>query len=136
MSRSRPYQKNDNAYVEQKNWTHVRTLFGYDRIEDPSLIPLMNEIYKNFWNPLNNFFLPSMKLESKTRIGGHLKKKHDKPQTPFQRILNSADVTQEQKEKLKLRFTALDPFQLKRDLETKLYSFFKLLNQAPLKKAS
>ena len=136
MSRSRPYQKNDNAYVEQKNWTHVRTLFGYDRIEDPSLIPLMNEIYTNFWNPLNNFFLPSMKLESKTRIGGHLQKKHDKPQTPFQRILNSADVSSEQKEKLKLRFSVLDPFLLKRDLESKLNLFFKLLNQAPLKKAS
>jgi len=136
MSRSRPYQKNDNAYVEQKNWTHVRILFGYDRIEDPALVPLMNDIYINCWNPLHNFFLPSMKLVSKTRIGGFLKKKHDKPQTPFQRILNSADVTPEQKEELRVRLSKLNPFGLKRELENKLEIFFKCLNQGLLKKAS
>lgn len=57
IGRSRPYKKNDQCYVEQKNNTHVRALFGYDRIEDKSLILYMNNIYKRFWNPLYNYFL-------------------------------------------------------------------------------
>jgi hypothetical protein len=136
MSRSRPYQKNDNAYVEQKNWTHVRSIFGYDRIEDPALVNLMNDIYLQHWNPLHNFFLPSMKLESKIRVGGALKKKHDKPLTPFQRILNSADVSERNKEDLRARYALLDPFVLKRQLEAKLEVFYRTLNREALSRAS
>ena len=58
MTRSRPYHKNDNAHVEQKNFTHVREIFGYDRIEQRALIELMNEIYRELWNPLHNFCRP------------------------------------------------------------------------------
>ena len=56
--RTRPYRKNDNCYVEQKNFTHVRELFGYDRIETPEIVKVMNDIYKNYWNPLQNHFYP------------------------------------------------------------------------------
>jgi hypothetical protein len=89
MVRRRPYKKNDNAHVEQKNWTHVRQLFGYDRYESEELIPLMNEIYSAYWNPIQNYFIPNMKLISKERIGGRVKKKYDVPKTPAQRLLLS-----------------------------------------------
>src|SRR4029079_11575761 len=77
FTRSRPYHKNDNAHVEQKNWTHVRQLFGYDRFENRDLVKLMNEIYQAYWNPILNFFTPVMKLEKKERIGGRVRKKYD-----------------------------------------------------------
>ena len=69
MTRSRPYKKDDNCYVEQKNFTPVRQLFGYVRLGDSDLIHLMNEIYRDYWGPLQNFFMPSQKLLRKTRIG-------------------------------------------------------------------
>src|SRR5262249_31532820 len=58
FTRSRPYRKNDSAHVEQKNWSHVRQLVGYGRFENPDLLPVLNDLYKNYWNPFKNFFLP------------------------------------------------------------------------------
>ena len=69
FTRSRPYKKNDNCYVEQKNYTHVRELFHYYRIENKELKSIMNDIYINCWNPYQNYFMPSFKLKKKTRIG-------------------------------------------------------------------
>jgi hypothetical protein len=130
MSRSRPYQKNDNAHVEQKNYTHVRECFGYDRIHDLSLVKLMNEIYSEYWNPLHNFFLPQMQLLSKERIGARIKKKHDFPKTPFERLKLAPNVSDEEKAKLEVRMKSLNPFELKRGLETKLDLFFRLLKHS------
>jgi hypothetical protein len=101
FTRSRPYKKNDNCYVEQKNFTHVRELFGYERIEDPGLVILMNEIYKNYWNPLQNYFIPTFKLQEKIRMGARTVKKYDKPQTPFDRLMKSKHLSEDRKEKLK-----------------------------------
>ncbi|MGK5088228.1 integrase, partial [Bdellovibrionota bacterium FG-2] len=89
FTRSRAYKKNDNCYVEQKNFTHVRELFGYERMEDPALVGLMNEIYKTCWNPLLNFFIPTFKLKEKIRIGARIVKKYDKPLTPYERLMKS-----------------------------------------------
>lgn len=130
MSRSRPYQKNDNAHVEQKNFTHVRECFGYERIDDLSLVSLMNEIYRDYWNPLHNFFLPQMQLKEKERIGSRIKKKHDFPKTPFERLKLAPNVSEEEKQQLIIRMKSLNPFELKRGLETKLDLFFKLLKQS------
>lgn len=129
MSRSRPYQKNDNAHVEQKNFTHVRECFGYERIHDLSLITLMNEIYRDYWNPLHNFFLPQMQLASKERIGSRIKKKYDFPKTPCERLKLAPNVSEEEKAKLTIRLKSLNPFELKRGLEQKLDLFFRLLKQ-------
>ena len=129
MSRSRPYQKNDNAHVEQKNFTHVRECFGYERIEDLSVLSLMNEIYRDYWNPLHNFFLPQMQLLSKERIGSRIKKKHDFPKTPFERLKLAPNVSEEEKAKLEIRMKSLNPFELKRALEQRLDLFFSLLKQ-------
>lgn len=136
FTRSRPYKKNDNCYVEQKNYTHVRELFGYERFDDRQLVDLMNEIYKNYWNPLQNYFLPTFKIKEKVRIGSKIKKKYDKPKTPCQRLLNSKDLSEEQKEYLRKEQYQLDPFELKENLEKKLQEFFELVRQKNIRKAS
>ena len=126
FTRSRPYKKNDNCYVEQRNFTHVRSLFGYSRFESPELLPLMNEIYEHYWNPLHNFFLPSQKLLEKVRVGAKIVKKHDKPKTPYDRLMNSSDLSAEQKEALTAKKAQLNPIKLSIGLEQKLKEFFEL----------
>ncbi|NBX91597.1 MAG: integrase [Proteobacteria bacterium] len=118
--RSRPYQKNDNCHVEQKNFTHVRTLFGYQRLESQELVDLMNEIYTEYWNPLQNFFLPTMKLALKKREGAKVKKIHDEAQTPFNRLMNSGLLSEEKKQELVEQKKKLNPFHLRAMLEVKL----------------
>ena len=128
FTRSRPYKKNDNAHVEQKNWTHVRQLFGYDRIDDKSLINLMNNLYAKEWSQLQNYFCPSMKLKEKTRINSRYKKKYEEPQTPYQRLIDSNDIDEKQKSELQVQFKKLDPFKLKARIEKKLKAIFKLIS--------
>ncbi len=130
MTRSRPYHKNDNAHVEQKNFTHVRQVFGYDRIEQEALVGLMNEIYRDYWNPLHNFFLPSMRLVAKERHSSQIKKRYDTPRSPYERFMLAPNVAEEKKAELRARFTSLNPFDLKRGLERKLETFFTLLRQS------
>lgn len=126
--RRRPYKKNDNAHVEQKNWTHVRELFGYERFDHRELVTLMNEIYRLYWNPLWNFFTPVMKLKEKTRLGGKLIKRHDQPKTPYHRLMESSHVTDSEKVVLQARFQRLNPFELKKEMETRLKWFFKIVD--------
>lgn len=135
-TRSRPYKKNDNCYVEQKNFTHVRELFGYERFDEEILVALMNEIYTEYWNPLQNFFLPSMKLKEKVRIGGVIHKKYDTPQTAYTRLITSPHLTVIEKQDLIDRKAKLNPFELKKGLEKKLEEFFELQRQLTIRKAS
>ena len=128
FTRSRPYKKNDNAHVEQKNWTHVRQLFSYDRFDNKSLINLMNNLYSKEWSQLQNYFFPSMKLKEKTRINSRYKKKYEEPQTPYQRLIDSNDIDEEQKSKLQAQFKKLDPFKLKARIEKKLKAIFELMS--------
>lgn len=134
MVRRRPYKKNDNAHVEQKNWTHVRQLFGYDRVEDEELVPLMNEIYQAYWNPILNFFTPVLKLVSKERIGGRIKKKYDDPKSPYKRLLESSYIDEETKANLRNRFHTKNPIFLKKQLDQKLQEFFKRLDEIKIRK--
>lgn len=127
FTRSRPYRKNDNAHVEQKNWTHVRQLLGYDRFENASLIPLINDLYGKEYSLLQNYFCPSVKLISKERVNSKYYKKYDKPQTPCQRLLTSVDVPDEVKERLITTSKLFNPFELKRCIENKLKNIFKLV---------
>jgi len=128
--RSRPYQKNDNCYVEEKNLTHVRQLIGYDRIDDLSCVEILNRIYREYWNPLQNFFLPAMKLERKTRIGSRIKKTYDQPRTPYERVMESDALTEEKKTELRGRFERLDPFTLQEGLEKELKLLFETLKKS------
>lgn len=100
FTRSRPYRKNDNAHVEQKNWTHVRHLFGYDRLDNPRLVGLMNDLYRHEWSLYQNHFCPVMKLIEKKKINSRYYKRYDQPQTPYQRLMTSEHITQEIKNKL------------------------------------
>jgi len=129
MIRRRPYKKNDNAHVEQKNWTHVRQLFGYDRVDEAILVPIMNEIYRAYWNPLQNYFTPVLKLKSKERIGGRVKKVYDIPQTPFKRLLSSSYVPENEKVKLKDNYCTKNPIYLKKEMDKKLKVFFELVDE-------
>lgn len=99
--------------MEQKNWTHVRQLLGYQRLEQPELIPLINDLYRT-WTLFHNFFCPTLKLLTKTR------RTYSKPQTPYQRLLDSPHLSQEQKEKLQAQYQRLNPFELKEQIEEKL----------------
>ena len=136
FTRSRPYKKNDNCFVEQKNFTHVRELFGYERFEDEVLVELMNEIYIKYWNPLQNFFLPTFKLKEKIRVGSKIKKKYDKPKTPYQRVIESGVLNYMELRQLKERKSQLDPFELKRNLEIKLQEFFEIVRKQNIRKAA
>ena len=126
FSRSRPFIKNDNAHVEQKNWTHVRHLFGYIRLKQPGVVALMNDLYANEWRLYQNFFMPTMKLIYKNRIGARYQKRYDKPMTPYQRVLASPYVTEEQKQKLILEYQNLDPFLLRKTIERKVKNILKI----------
>jgi hypothetical protein len=125
FTRSRPYKKNDNAHVEQKNWSHVRQLFGYDRFEEREILPLMNDLYANEWSHYQNHFCPSMKLLEKKRINSKYLKKYDPPRTPYDRVLASDQITDEAKERLKMVHQSLNPFILKKTIEKKLRVIFK-----------
>lgn len=127
MTRSREYRKNDNCHVEQKNWTHVRELFGYDRFSDRNLVEIMNSIYKNEHNLLHNFFIPQMKLKTKLRIGARYRRTYTRPETPYQRLIQCPAISEEMKTKLTDTMTSLNPFDLRKDLQKKLRLFYKAL---------
>lgn len=127
--RRRPYKKNDNAHVEQKNFTHVRQLIGYDRIDEEHLVGLMNEIYQVYFNPLQNFFIPSMKLIKKERHGSVVRKFYDEPKTPYQRLMESGYVPKLQKKRLKEQYRQKNPFFIRRELDKKLKELFDYLDK-------
>lgn len=120
FTRSRAYHKNDNAHVEGKNWTHVRQWLGYRRLENPKIVNLLNDLYKNEWRFYHNFFIPSAKLQAKQRIASRIFKRHDKPKTPYQRILDSKSVPTHSKQSLKELFKTLNPFKLKKTIDQKI----------------
>lgn len=128
FTRSRPYKKNDNAHVEQKNWTHVRQLFGYHRFDKPKLVALMNDLYANELSLLANYFYPCIKLTEKIRIKSTIKKKYDKPLTPYQRLMASTCLTAEQKQVLQDKFNTLDPFDLQKRIQKKLKLVFRYVD--------
>jgi len=124
FTRSRAYHKDDNAHVEQKNWTHVRQWLGYERFADPGIVPLLNELYTTEWRLFHNFFCPSMKLIAKERVGSKTLKRHDSPKTPYQRIMESPHIGETVKKTLTMQLQTLNPFVLRQAMETKLKEIF------------
>ena len=114
--------------MEQKNWTHVRQLLGYDRFDKPELVALINDLYKNAFSLYANYFCPTLKLKEKLRVNSKYVKKYYPPQTPYQRLLDSVQLTQQAK-KLLIREThkSLNPFKLKKIIESKLKMIFNTL---------
>src|SRR5215470_14912137 len=129
LTRSRPYHKDDNAHVEQKNWMWPRQLLGYGRLADPALVQPINTLYKQLWGPLHNFFLPSMKLIKKWREGSRWIRRHDRAQTAYERLLASQQLGSKQGRKLREYFEELDPFELARQVEQQLKPILQLAKQ-------
>ena len=128
FTRSRAYRKNDNAHCEQKNWTHVRLLFGHDRFEHPELVMLMNDLYANEWSQFTNHFKPTFKLLKRDKRGSKtVRIYHPTHQTPYQRLLESTHIDESTKTKLRQEHARLNPFELKKNIELKLKNFFTLL---------
>jgi hypothetical protein len=126
FTRSRAYHKDDNAHVEQKNWTHVRQWLGYHRFDIPEIVPLLNTLYKTEWRLFHNFFCPSVKLIAKQRIASKTIKRYDNPKTPYQRVMDSPDIDPSIKQKLTKLFKTLNPFHLRKAMEDKLKKIFLL----------
>jgi hypothetical protein len=116
MTRSRPYKKDDNAHVEQKNWTHIRQCFGYERHDNPEVVELINALVKGAYGQLLNYFHANLKLERKERIEGRLKRVYGEPQTPLARVLASAEVRPQTKRRLEQEKARLNPFALKQSV--------------------
>lgn len=116
FTRARPYRKNDTCYVEQKNWSIVRRFAGYGRYEGATACALLNELYR-LLHDYTNFFLPSMKLKEKTRDGARVKKRYDSPKTPYQRVMDSPQVSKTAKEELKAYYEQLNPAELHRNIQ-------------------
>jgi hypothetical protein len=119
-TRSRPYRSNDNAHVEQKNWTHVRQWFGYERHDNSEVTGLMNDLARGDLGHFLNLFSPSMKLESQKTIEGKTKRIYGKPVTPYARVLVSPQVSSEKKAQLQRLKESLNPFALELSIQKKL----------------
>ena len=126
--RGRPYKKDDNAHIEQKNWTHVRKLLGWDRYDTQEAVDAMNDLYRNELRLFMNLFMPSMKLLRKERIGSKVKRVYDKPQTPLQRVIASKHGDSIKIAELKRLYATLNPFDLVDTIENKLQRLSKLAN--------
>src|SRR5918992_1189559 len=128
FTRGRPYKKDDNAHIEQKNWTHVRKIFGYLRYDCFPVQQAMNDLYRNELRTLQNLFLPSMKLISKTRVGSKLKRRYDKPQTPLERVAACPQADPLKLAELQKLRDASDPFALAKTIDQKLERIYQLAN--------
>jgi hypothetical protein len=124
FTRSRAYHKDDNAHIEQKNWTHIRQWIGYERLDNHNLVPLLNNLYKHEWRLFHNFFCPSVKLIAKERSKSKIIKRHDSPKTPYQRIIASTHVSDSVKTSLSKQLENLNPFLLRKAVEKKLKTIF------------
>jgi hypothetical protein len=120
MTRSRPYKKDDNAHVEQKNWTHIRQWFGYERHDNPEVVALINALASGPYGQLLNFFHASLKLERKEREEGRVKRIYPRAQTPLARVLASSEVTEETRHRLRAEKARLNPFALKQEITRSL----------------
>ncbi len=130
FTRSRKYRKNDNCYVEQKNYSVVRRAVGYLRYDTDGELAMLNELYGHL-RLYTNYFQPVMKLIEKTRTGSKVTKRYDKPQTPYQRVLQSPHVPDKNKDEMKRQYAKLNPAELKRQI-TRLQN--RLIDNAAKKK--
>jgi hypothetical protein len=131
FTRGRPYKKDDNAHIEQKNWTHVRRILGYIRYDTEAARAAIDDLYRNELRLFQNLFLPSVKLERKERVGSRLRRHYEAPQTPFQRVAASPVAEPERVAELRRQHERLDPFQLSATVQAKLEGIFRLSSEAP-----
>lgn len=125
FTRSRPYKKNDQAHVEQKNWSVVRRLIGYDRYASDPALQLFETIYQD-WRLYVNFFQPVLKLVDKRRVGSKVIKTYDTARTPYQRVLESPAVTEHTKQQLRQLYLTLNPVLLRQRIDENLAKLWQL----------
>lgn len=125
FTRSRPYQKNDQAHVEQKNWSVVRHVVGYDRWETEQELALLESIYDDLRLYIN-CFQPSFKLIAKERIDNQIIKRYDPAKTPYQRVLDRQDIPLDAKARLAHRYVQLNPAKLRRQIDQKIAKLWKI----------
>jgi hypothetical protein len=118
FTRARAYKSNDNAHVEQRNYTHVRQHFGYERYDNPAAVPLINALCKGALGQMLNHFLPTQKLSGKRREGNRTIREYGDPQTPYTRVLKASEVSAKKKRELQAQHAALNPMTLARQIET------------------
>ena len=122
LTRSRPYKKNDNAHVEQKNYVAIRQLIGYDRLEQKRQLAILNDLYANEWRTYLNLFQPTRKLRKsvKETATGKTKKQYYESKTPYRRLLDHPKTTSEQKRVLQSLYNDVNPVKLLQAIEQKL----------------
>src|SRR3974377_1780758 len=120
LTRGRPYKKDDNAHIEQKNWTHVRKLLGWERYDTPEVVEAINDLYRHELRLWLNLFLPSVKLVKKVRVGSKVRRIYDGPRTPFERVKACPQADQDRVARLEELRKRLDPFQLGKIIDRKL----------------
>jgi hypothetical protein len=126
FTRSRPYKKDDNAHVEQKNWTHVRKLMGWDRYDSPQALRTMNDLYEKELPVFMNLFQPSVKRQKTIRKGSHKHRIYDKPQTPLDRLIASGHLDHQKCEEFKALREKMNPFSLSEKVNQKLQRIWDL----------
>jgi hypothetical protein len=128
FTRGRPYKKDDNAHIEQKNWTHVRKLLGWDRYDSPQALEALNDLYRQELRLMMNLFQPSVKLVRKVRVGSRLTRVYDRPQTPLDRLLTTGTGDPTKVAAYQQLRTRLDPFVLAEAITRKLAHIYRLAN--------
>ena len=129
FTRGRPYKKDDNAHIEQKNWTHVRRLFGYVRYDGPAAVAAINALYRQELRLFQNLFLPSVKLVRKVRVGARIRRVYDRPQTPFERVQACPEADPAKVAQLAALRAQLDPFVLAEAIDQQLSRVYALAHQ-------
>jgi hypothetical protein len=132
FTRGRPYQKDDNAHLEQKNWTHVRKLVGYLRYDSPAAVAALNALYRQDLRLFQNLFLPSVKLVRKTRVGARIRRVYDRPQTPFERVQACPEAVPVRVAHLQHLRATLDPFALAETIDAQLARLYALAHHRPV----
>ncbi|HLN14971.1 MAG TPA: integrase [bacterium] len=132
FTRGRPYKKDDNAHIEQKNWTHVRKLLGWDRYASPTALAAINALYRQDLRLMMNLFQPSVKLQRTKRTGSRRRRFYDAPQTPLDRLLTSQGATTAQLKTLRRLRARLDPFALSESIERQLRHIYTLIHRGPI----
>jgi hypothetical protein len=126
FTRGRPYKKDDNAHIEQKNWTHIRKLYGYIRYDTPEVVEAMNHLNRNELRLFQNLCLPSAKLQRKVRIGSKLTRRYHAPQMPWTRVLSSPDRDRQKVRALNVLMDKLNPFELAKTVDQKLAAIYRM----------
>ena len=128
FTRGRPYKKDDNAHIEQKNWTHVRKLAGYERYDTDAAVDALNALYAEV-RLLQNLFLPSVRLVARVRVGSRVRRQYDAPQTPLDRLLAGGKGDPAKVQALVRQRARLDPFALAARIDRQLERVYRLANR-------